>query len=98
MDLTRYLSLMTNYTFWKLRMESYFNSMGFEIWNSGKYGYTFPSTPPTIVNEIRLYENNGKERNAIISELTDSKLVKMMHYKTKMFGRSLEASMKEKIK
>lgn len=60
-------------------MEAYLSSLGFGVWNSSRDGYIASTTPPTNLNKIRLYKNNDKARNTIMSGLVGSKLVKMMH-------------------
>lgn len=70
-----------NYSFSKIRIESYLNFMGYGIWNSIVDGYTPPSTPPTNLDKIKMHENNGKTRNAIISELYEIEFLKVMDYK-----------------
>lgn len=43
-------------------------------------------------DKIKAYKNNGKERNAILSHLTNLELVKVMSYKsTKYISKKMES-------
>lgn len=53
-------------------MEAHLFSLGFGIWNSVRDGYTPLATPLTDLTKIRLYENNRKPRNVILSGLVNS--------------------------
>lgn len=60
-------------------METYWSST-FDVWMSVKNGYIVPQLPPTDPNTKREYENNAKDKNAILSGLSDIEFVKVMHY------------------
>ena len=51
----------------------------FEVWNSVVNGYTTPTTPPTNTNGKKLYESNAKAMDVILSGLSRSKFVKVIH-------------------
>ncbi|XXG70390.1 hypothetical protein AAC387_Pa06g3162 [Persea americana] len=53
----------SNYSFWKIRMQSFLSSLGLDVWNSVKKGYT-SSDDPIDPNEKKLYEYDAKARNA----------------------------------
>ena len=69
----------TNYSFWKLRMQTYLSALGFEIWEATKNGYTAPSTPITDAAKKKAYENNSKAKNSIMWGLENRELVKVMN-------------------
>ncbi|XP_059076438.1 uncharacterized protein LOC131875781 [Cryptomeria japonica] len=46
---------------------------------SVKNGYTIPQAPPTDPDAKREYENNAKAKNAILSGLSNTEFVKVMH-------------------
>lgn len=71
-----------NYAFWRLRMITYLSTLGFDIWDSVKSGYTIPSTPSINSIDKKLFENYYKAQNAIMSGLVDSELVKVMGWTT----------------
>lgn len=67
----------TNFTFYRYWMETHLSSLGHGVWKFVKDGYTVPTTL-TNLTEIRAYENNEKEKNVILSGLSDSNLIKVM--------------------
>jgi len=72
----------TNYSFWRLIMQTYLSALGYEIWEAIKNGYIAPSTSITYATAKKAYENNSKAKNAIICGLVDSELVKVMNYES----------------
>jgi len=57
----------------------YLSALGYEIWEAIKNGYTAPSMPIIDVADKKAYENNSKAKNAIMYELVENKLVKVMN-------------------
>lgn len=60
-------------------MENYLSSLGFHVWMSVKIGYIIPQEPPTNPDAKKEYEINARDKNAILSWLSDTKFVKVMH-------------------
>ncbi|XP_059077935.1 uncharacterized protein LOC131876528 [Cryptomeria japonica] len=54
------------------------SSLGFDVWMSIKNGYIVPSTP-TNPDAKREYENSAKAKNTILSGLSDTEFIKVMH-------------------
>lgn len=72
----------TNYDFWRIRMQTYLISLGYDIWESITNIYIAPSTPSVDVVAKKLFENDSKSKNAIMCGLVDIKLVKVMGCKS----------------
>jgi hypothetical protein len=51
------------YAFWSIRMKTYIQAQGFEIWQSIVDGYTVPTVLPTNDKAVKLGQNNSKDRN-----------------------------------
>jgi len=82
----------TNYSFWKLRMQTYLSALGYEIWAAIENGYTGPFMPIIDAVEKKAYENNSKAKNAIMFGLVDRELVKVMNCEsTKETGDKLKS-------
>jgi hypothetical protein len=47
-----------NYGFWSIRMKTYIQAHGFEIWQSIVDGYTTPTIPPRNDKVMKLGQNN----------------------------------------
>lgn len=60
-------------------MRIFLMAQGFEVLKFLVNGYTTPTTPPTEENGKRIYEINAKVMNVILSSLSGSKCVKVMH-------------------
>lgn len=69
----------TNYAFWSRIIETYLSSLGFDVWMLVKNGYNVPQVPPTDPDLKKEYENNKKAKNAILSGLSDTEFMKVMH-------------------
>ncbi|KAJ8636298.1 hypothetical protein MRB53_010565 [Persea americana] len=67
----------TNYSFWKLRMQAFIKSLGYDVWEAVRIGYN-ASTTPTDAATKKLVDNDSKAQNALYSGLVDSELVKVM--------------------
>ena len=50
----------TNFNYWNVRVTTYLQSLGTEVWDIVETGYTFPSATPTDSAEKKKYETNAK--------------------------------------
>jgi len=73
---------VTNFVYWKVRVTTYLQSLGTEVWDIIDTGYTFPATTPTDPAEKKKYESNAKAVNILLGCLSQSELVKVMQYKS----------------
>ena len=71
-----------NFTHWKIRTTAYLQSLGAEVWGIVEGGYKFPSATPTDPAEKKQYELNAKAVTVLLSSLTQSKFMKIMHFKS----------------
>ena len=71
-----------NYAFWNVRMRVYLQAQGVDVWKAVVNRYNVPATPPIDNTGKKLYEDNSKEMNAILSGLTETIFVKVMHCET----------------
>ena len=62
----------SNLIFWKIRMRSYLQSMGADVWAIVERGYQYPAAVPTDPTEKKNYETNAKAVNALMRNLTGS--------------------------
>jgi hypothetical protein len=67
------------YAFWSIRMKTYIQDIGFEIWQSIVDGYTTPKTPPTNDKAVKLGQNNSKDKNAVLNGLSETIFTKVAH-------------------
>jgi hypothetical protein len=70
------------YVFWSIRMKTYIQAQGFEIWQSIVDGYTVPTVPPTNDKEVKLDKNNYKSTNALLNALSETIFTKVEHCKS----------------
>jgi hypothetical protein len=70
------------YAFWRIRMKTYMQAQGFEIWQSIVNGYTTPTIPPTNDKEVKLVQNNSKSKNALLNGLSETVFTKVAHCKS----------------
>jgi hypothetical protein len=70
------------YAFWTIRMMTYIQAHGFQVWESIVDGYTTPAVPPTNDTAIKLGENNSKDTNALLNGLSDTVFTKVAHCKS----------------
>jgi hypothetical protein len=70
------------YAFWSIRMKTYIQAQGFEIWKSIVDGYTTPTVPPTNDKAMKLGQNNSKATNALLNGLGESIFTKVAHCKS----------------
>eukprot|EP00253_Pinus_taeda_P002323 PITA_02323 len=71
-----------NFTHWKIRTIAYLQSLGAEVLGIIEGGYKFPSAIPTDAVERKQYELNAKSITALLGSLTQSKFMKVMHFKS----------------
>jgi hypothetical protein len=70
------------YAFWSIRMKTYIQAHGFEIWQSIVDGYTTPTVPPTNDKAVKLGQNNSKAKNALLNGLSETVFTKVAHCKS----------------
>jgi hypothetical protein len=70
------------YVFWSIRMKTYIQAQGFEIWQSISHGYTTPRVPPTNDKAMKLSQNNSKATNALLNGLSETVFTKVTHCKS----------------
>ena len=70
------------YVFWGIRMKTYIQAQGFEIWQSIVDGYTVPTVPPTNDKVVKLGQNNSKATNALLNGLSETVFTKVAHCKS----------------
>ena len=71
-----------NFVYWKVRVISYLQSLGTEVWDIIDTGYSFSSTSPTDPIEKKKYEINAKAVNTLLGCLSQSQFIKVMQYKS----------------
>ena len=71
-----------NYALWNVRMKVYLQSQGVDVWKEVVNIYNVPTTPPIDQASKKLYEDNTKSMNAILSDLAETIFVKVMHCET----------------
>jgi hypothetical protein len=70
------------YAFWSIRMKTYIQAHGFEIWQSIVDGYTTPTVPPTNDKAVKLSQNNSKATNALLNGISETVFTKVAHCKS----------------
>jgi hypothetical protein len=70
------------YAFWSIRMKTFIQAHGFQVWQSIVDGYTAPTVPPTNDKAMKLNENNSKDINALLNGLNDTVFTKVAHCKS----------------
>jgi hypothetical protein len=70
------------YAFWSIRMKTYIQAQGFEIWQSIVDGYTAPTVPQTNDKAVKLSQNNSKAKNALLNGLSEMVFTKVAHCKS----------------
>ena len=72
-----------NYSFWSIRMKVYLQAQGTNVWKMIVNTYDIPTGPSTTsTTERKHFEDNSKAMNAIMSRLTQTVFVKVMHHET----------------
>lgn len=72
----------TNFVFWKVRMRSYLQALGDDVWVVVESGYQYPTSIPIDGTRKKEYENNAKAVNAILGGLDESEFMKVMQIST----------------
>eukprot|EP00253_Pinus_taeda_P030617 PITA_30617 len=72
----------TNFVYWKVRVTSYLQTLGTEVWDIIDIGYAFPSTTPTDLAEKKKYETNAKAVNTLLGCISQSEFMKVMQFKS----------------
>eukprot|EP00253_Pinus_taeda_P014843 PITA_14843 len=72
----------TNFVYWKVRVTTYLQSLGIDVWDIIDTRYTFPSANPTDPAEKKQFETNAKAVNTLLGCLSQSEFIKVMYYKT----------------
>jgi len=68
----------TNYQYWKVRMQIYLRSLGYDVWTVVVNGYTPPTTTLTTLEQKKELENGSKAQNALMCVLVDNEMTKVM--------------------
>ena len=63
-------------------MRVFLQAQGAEVWKVVVSKYIVPANPPTYNQGKKSYEDNSKAMNAILSGLTETIFVKVMHCET----------------
>ena len=71
-----------NYGFWHVRIKVYLQAQGVDVWKAVVNRYNLPATPPIDQASKKLYEDNSKAMNAILSGLAETEFEKFMHCET----------------
>ena len=70
------------YALWKIRMKKFMLCLGFDIWKSVVDGYTAPATPTKDIGGKKICNDNSRVVNGMLTGLTNSICVKVMHCKS----------------
>jgi hypothetical protein len=70
------------YAFWSIRMKTYIQAQGFEIWQSIVDGYIAPAVLPTNDKAVKLGQNNSKAKNGLLNGLSEMIFTKVAHCKS----------------
>jgi hypothetical protein len=60
------------YAFWRIRMKTYIQAHGFEIWKSIVYGYIVLAVLPTNDKVVKLSQNNSNARNELLNGIGET--------------------------
>jgi hypothetical protein len=77
-----YHNLMDRSMLFGIRMKTYIQAQGFEIWQSIVDGYTIPAVPPTNDKAMKLGQSNSKATNALLNGLSEIIFTKVAHCKS----------------
>jgi hypothetical protein len=70
------------YAFWSIRIKTYIQAHGLEIWQSIVDGYIVPTVPPKNDKAMKLGQNNFKATNALLNGLSETLFTKVVHCKS----------------
>ena len=71
-----------NYALWSIRMRVYLQAQGADVWKRVANRYDILANPLGDTHGRKLYEDNSKAMNAILSGLNEIVFVKVMHCET----------------
>ena len=71
----------TDFAFWKIRMKAYLMSLGVEVWIVVEEKYA-PKETDTKKEAKQNFIANAKAMNALLSGLSESEFIKVMHSKS----------------
>jgi hypothetical protein len=54
-----------DYAFWSIRMKTYVQAHGFDVWRAVVDGYKAPTTPPTDKDGKKLEENDSRDKEIL---------------------------------
>jgi hypothetical protein len=63
-------------------MKTYIQTQGFQVWQSIVDRYTTLTVPITNEKEVKLSENNSKDKNTLLNGLSDTVFTKVAHCKS----------------
>lgn len=71
-----------SYVFWSRRMKEFLEARGFDVWHVVESVYN--ALTSFLIDDAgrKYYDNNAKSRKVILSSLTNSIYVKVMHCKS----------------
>jgi hypothetical protein len=69
------------YAFWSIRMKTYIQTQGFEIWQSIVDGCTTLTGPSTNEKAMKLGQNNSKATNALLNGIAELVFTNVAHCK-----------------
>ena len=69
----------TNYTYWKVRMRAFLQSLDEKVWLAVEVGWTKPDDPPTSWDDTKIKTRNfnNKALNALFSVVTNGEFKKI---------------------
>ena len=70
------------YAFWSIRMKTYTQAQGLEIWQSIVDGYTVLVVLPRNDKAMKPSQNNSKSTNSLLNGLGETIFTKFAHYKS----------------
>jgi hypothetical protein len=68
-----------NYGFQSIRMKTFLQEHGFDVWRAIVDGYKAPTTPPIEKDGKKLKEKKSKAKCTILNSLSNSVFFKVMH-------------------
>ena len=74
----------TNYTYWKVRMRAFLQSLDEKVWQAVKIGWTKPKEAPADWDEAKIKAANFNSRalNALFSTVTNEEFKKISSTET----------------
>ena len=74
----------TNYTYWKVCMRAFLQSLDEKVWQALKIGWTKPTKAPANWNDAKIKAENFNSRalNALFSKVTNDEFKKISSIET----------------